>query len=376
MDNNPQWKNTNNAMKRLQQYIPKGNTYPLSRMPMLDYWNAIEPSVYLTLFEWLAPLKESRDILRNFADKADPAYAQPTYLAYVVLTPVQKISGHLLDICAMEGIVEERTIPTTKHKLRHQVTAYVAKQYLAALVEDSGKSKDSKEDKELSGEKIGKLKGITKILLNLPRQFQHWNKCYTIEEDEPPKKSKNRTDTTQKPPDAKKTGPFDITERIHPSFHKCVLDESETGYKPLTLNASWDIQTVSKGLLKGKYDIKFKDFNHDPIETFKMGKSVIAKPRGDTAKITTKRKSDTSDAKLQKSYLEDPDNAEESINSIICENLKTINAPKLKGNDELLRIANAISLDIIQYITQKRPRDGTIKKTNYINVRNGKKPKN
>jgi hypothetical protein len=147
-------------MKRLQQYTPKGNTYPLSRMPMLDYWNAIEPSVYLTLFKWLAPLKESRDILRNFADKADPAYAQPTYLAYVVLTPVQKISGHLQDICAMEGIFDQESTPLVmKHKLRHQVTAYVAKQYLAALVEESGKSIDSKEDKELSGEKLASFKG-------------------------------------------------------------------------------------------------------------------------------------------------------------------------------------------------------------------------
>jgi hypothetical protein len=185
-------KNTNNVMKRLQQYRPKGNTYPLSRMPMLDFWNAIEPSVFLTLFEWLASLKESRDILRNFADKANPAYAQLTYLAYVVLTPVQKISGHLQDICAMERIVKDSTPRITKHKLRHQGTAYVAKQYLAALVEESGKSIDSKEDKELSREKIGKLQGITKILLNLPREFQHWNKCYTIEEeDHQEKKNQN-----------------------------------------------------------------------------------------------------------------------------------------------------------------------------------------
>jgi microcompartment protein CcmL/EutN len=84
-----------------------------------------------------------------------------------------------------------------------------------------------------------------------------------------------------------------------------------------------------------------------------MGKSVIPKPRGDTAKIIPKRqnKSDTDEetpAKLQKTYMEDPDNAEEAIKSIICENLKTINAPKLKGNNELLRIENAISLDFIQ----------------------------
>jgi hypothetical protein len=99
------------------------------------------------------------------------------------------------------------------------------------------------------------------------------------------------------------------------------LDGSESGYKPLTLNASWDILTVSKGLLKGKYDITVKDFNHDPIETFKRGKPVIPKPRGDTAKTTPQRqnKSDTDEetpAKLQKTYMEHPDNAEEAIKSI------------------------------------------------------------
>jgi hypothetical protein len=71
--------------------------------------------------------------------------------------------------------------------------------------------------------------------------------------------------------------------------------------------------------------------------------------------------------------MEDPDNAEEAIKSIICKNLKTINAPKLKGNNELLRIANAISLDFKQYITQKIPNDHTIKKSDYLNVRNTKK---
>jgi hypothetical protein len=42
-------------------------------MPMLQYWYAVEPTIYLTLFEWLAPLKESRDVLQIFSDKADAA---------------------------------------------------------------------------------------------------------------------------------------------------------------------------------------------------------------------------------------------------------------------------------------------------------------
>jgi hypothetical protein len=104
------------------------------------------------------------------------------------------------------------------------------------------------------------------------------------------KKTKQKQGATEQPPYDTKTRPFDITERIHPSFCKCVWDESETGYKTLTLNALWDIETVSQGLLKGEYDITLKDFNKDPIERYKMVKLPVLVPRGDTARITTKSK--------------------------------------------------------------------------------------
>jgi hypothetical protein len=373
MGNNPQWKNTKHEMKKLSHYTPKSNTYPLSRMPMLAYWYAIEPTIYLTLFEWLAPMKESRDILQIFSDRADPAFAHPTYLAYVVLTPVHKISGHLQDICAMEGIVETVSPAVRNYKLRHQVTAYVAKQYLAALVAESGKKIDSKEDKELSGEDIGKLDGITKILLNLPKEFQRWNKHYNTAETN--KKAKQKQGAADQPPYESKTRPFDITDRIHPSFRKCVRDESETGYKTLTLNASWDIETVSQGLLKNEYDITLKDFNKDPIETYKMGKLPVVHPRGDTASVTPKRKnridSDQEQAaKLHKTKQEETDNdTEGAINKIICGNLQKITTPKLKANPAILGLANAMSLDLVEYITKNRPNEGKIKKEDYINER-------
>jgi hypothetical protein len=69
----------------------------------------IEPSVFLTLFAWLAPIKEGRSILQDFAAKADAPFAQPTYLAYVVLTPVKKIVGHLIDICFIADVSQNQT---------------------------------------------------------------------------------------------------------------------------------------------------------------------------------------------------------------------------------------------------------------------------
>jgi hypothetical protein len=379
----------------MTRYKPNSATYPTSRMPMLQYWNAVEPTIYLTLFELLAPLKESRDILQIFSDKADAAYAHPTYLAYVVLAPVHKISGHLLDMCAMERIVDEKSPPIRHYKLRHQVTAYVAKQYIAALIAESGKTIDSKEDRKLTGDNIAKLGGITKILLNLPREFQRWNKNYSTVET---RKSRRILDATEQPP-YEKTQPFNVTERLHPSFRKCVQDDSETGYKILALNESWDIETVSQGLLTGEYDITLNDFNKDPIQTYKMGELPITKPRGDTvtpsARITSKRKNQDDDdqegpAKVQKTGEDeeesdedeeeneggsDDDDTEGAINKIICRNLQTKASTKLKNNQALLVIVNAISLDLVEHLTKIRPTEGKIKRSDYVNKTNRKTKK-
>jgi hypothetical protein len=65
---------------------------------MRQYWNAIEPSVYLILFSWLAPFREGRYVHREFATSVDPKYTQPTYLGHVVLSPVVKIVEHLIDM--------------------------------------------------------------------------------------------------------------------------------------------------------------------------------------------------------------------------------------------------------------------------------------
>jgi hypothetical protein len=74
-------------------------------MPMRKYWDAIEPSVDLTLIAWLAPIKEGRSILQDFPAKADAPFAQPTNLAYIVLTTVKKIVGHLIYICFIADVI-------------------------------------------------------------------------------------------------------------------------------------------------------------------------------------------------------------------------------------------------------------------------------
>jgi hypothetical protein len=177
---------------------------------------------------WLAPIKEGRSILQDFAAKADTPFAQSTYLAYVILTPVKKIVGHLIDTCFIaEVIPKSARLKTLKvNNLQHQTTAYIARQYLAALILASGQTDEGKEDKALTGAEIGNMQGVTCILLNLPREYQPWNKYYGKEGKliQPKKKptetasgEKNNSKKKKQNPDMLQQ-PFDVTCKINEMF--------------------------------------------------------------------------------------------------------------------------------------------------------------
>jgi hypothetical protein len=198
-------------------------------MAMRPYWNAIEPQVYLTLFSWMAPFREGRYLLRQFATKVDPKYARPTYLGHVVLTPVLRIVQHLTDICIMEKILEYNPNKLIRmSKFRHQITFYVLKQYLKCLMLDTilreHEVKDGiTEDEELGGEDIARRGGVTEILLNLPREYHRWNKCYKKDESESVKfKYGNNGDGTVDD----MIRPMNVNCKIHASFKNCMLQRA------------------------------------------------------------------------------------------------------------------------------------------------------
>jgi hypothetical protein len=71
--------------------------------------------------------------------------------------------------------------------------AYIARQYLTALILASGQTDEGK-DKALTGGEIGNMQGVTRILLNLPREYQRWNKYYGKEgKSIQPKKKPTKT---------------------------------------------------------------------------------------------------------------------------------------------------------------------------------------
>jgi hypothetical protein len=272
-------------IKKLNRYSPARAAYPAGRMPMRKYWDAIEPSIYLTLFAWLAPIKEGRSILQDFAAKADAPFAQPAYLAYVVLTPVQKIVGHLIDICFIAEVIPKsaRSKTLKVNKLQHQTMAYIARQYLAALILAAGQTDEGKEDKALTGADIGNTHGVTCILLNLPREYQHWNKYYGKEgKSIQPKKKPFETASGEKKNSKKKKQnpamlqrPFNVTRKINETFkywtHRRLKKADQDLYKPLQWGALWDPLIIMQGLLANKYNITVSNMNNEKVEEYNDG---------------------------------------------------------------------------------------------------------
>jgi hypothetical protein len=338
-------------------------------MPMRQYWNAIEPSVYLTLFSWLAPFKEGRYLLRQFATQVDPKYAHPTYLGHVVLTPVLKIVEHLSDICFLEEILVPNANKVIRNnKLRHQITFYIAQQYLKSLILDTAireeEDEDVTEDVELQGENIAKRGGVTEILLNLPREYQRWNKCYNDEESGSINFQyvNNGKDTENVMP-----RPMNVQCKIHDSFKQCILQKTQrrkgkvvkttdTTKLELRLHETWDPLYIARGILTKKFIIKEEDWNNDKPVIFDGGKTKIGVARGST--VTEKR------VREEVNYAEDEDEEDETdqqYQDSTEDNGRTARAPTANNKAKKRRIENTG--------IQKKPKNDTAQtKTELIDI--------
>lgn len=363
----------------MKGYKLAGDKYPIQRMPMRKHWMAIEPNVYLTLFAWLAPLKEGRAALQEFAAKAETKYAQPTYLAYIVLNPVLKIVKHIMDICMIAGVITNamKGNSMTYHKIRHQTTAYIARQYLTALVYSSGETEEAKDNKAIGGTEIAKLTGVTKILLNLPREYQRWNKYYG-QQGKSIQPRKTKTDAAATSPRKNKPAgkspekrdkaaerPFDVTCKIHDSFKHCTYKARKKGnladHVRLELGPKWDPLIVTKGLLENKYDIDVDDMNNDAVESYTGGKLLVRAARGNTAD-SKPRKNDqeASDDNATTQTQNLAQKTQTEVDELICNGAKKCLKATTRKQKEMVIFCNELSKDFTEYITKMRPQDDTI----------------
>jgi hypothetical protein len=236
--------------------------------------------IYLALFTWVATFSEGRRVLADFAARADPLFAHHFYIANVILMPVNKIVKHLMDISVLEGFLayEEMTTNSTKyHKYRLLLYYYITKRYIEALTICSLDSDcwDGRDGDSL-GESIDGMQGVTKVLRNLPREYQRWNKCYSEAGNQEKQPGKQRG----------KGKPFDVKVRIHYSFQQAAARNADSERQEVMLDACWDPLKIAQGFSSGKIDMSSidTDFCRDKCQLYREGEAIL--PGSKTGKHT------------------------------------------------------------------------------------------
>jgi hypothetical protein len=140
---------------------------------------------------------------------------------------------------------------------------------------------------------------VTKILVNLPREYQRWNKYYKQQwKSITPKTSKqNKPDNDDD--EEQQARPFDVSQAIPPTFKQAIypktfIKKHKGLTSPLILDESWDPLIVTQRLMKKQYDIRFLDMNKEPIESYRLGEklekkqeeTLLAKPKKHRKKKT------------------------------------------------------------------------------------------
>lgn len=254
-------------------------------MALRTVWNNVEPNLFLALYSTLAPFKEGRVLLADFAAKADPVFVQINYLAFVVMNPVQKICMHLLDISFLHGILklEQRKTQLLRfNKYKMILKYYITKQYMLALLHFSNEEKiENPDNKQLNGTDINALRGVTRVLLNLPREYQRWNEFYR----QPDKQIKPKEEKSFELLKTKELlpRPFDVGLPIHVTF-QTVCDSMVATSDPeaildVCLDDSWDPLYIAKNMVAKRFDVDVDDMYNKSPEYFEMGISKRTKKR-------------------------------------------------------------------------------------------------
>lgn len=261
------------SLKNSKQVVTKyqpDEKIVISMLPTRFTWNEPMACIYLALFTWLATVEEGRKVLADFAATADPLFAHHYYIANVVLMPVNKIVAHLIDISVIEGLLtydEMNTNNSKYHKYRLLLYYYITRRYIEALTICS-KSKDSWDgrDGDALGTSIAGMQGVTKVLRNLPKEYQRWNSSY--------KETANQKKQTGKQRGKKK--PFDVNLRIHSSFGQALVRNAESEVGQVMLDASWDPLKIALMFHEGKISTEMIDteFCQDKCQLYHKGEPI------------------------------------------------------------------------------------------------------
>lgn len=326
----------------------------------------------------------------EFAANADPLFTHPTYIACVVLLPVNKIVSHLMDISAMSGAVNikfKRTNIGTYHKYRLLLYYYVTKRYIEALTYCSPKKEDRiQQERDVVGSDLGVMKGVTQLLTNLPREFQRWNHYYKDKKrgtqiqpgggNSPRKAGKAEKKGTGPPLPPR---PFDITQRLHPSFQNALKKEEKTSH--LQLHESWDPFEIAKRFHHGTVDIAVGDFFKEPCELYEYGQpKERSKKRTKEAEENEAEQKDGQDTdgsgsaknpkrqncETEKETQDEPVMTPDDVREVISKNLKEQQFTSRNLTTKMMDACNGIAHDIIEMITGNAPEGPLINKSDVI----------
>jgi hypothetical protein len=362
----------NGNTKTMKNYKPQG-CVTIHMLPLRHVWNDPMPMIYLALFTWLATVKEGRRVLTQFASKADPIFAQWNYIAYVVLLPVNKIVSHLMDISVMAGIVTykaKKSNPTKYHRYRLVLYYYITKRYIQALTDLSPKREQRQETSgDIIGIDIVRMEGVTAVLMNLPKEFQRWNKFYgnKIVQQIQPTVEKEKTGEKIK-------RPFDVTMKLPQCFQQVIAKGKEV--YSLDLGKSWDPYVIACRFQENKYDINVTDFFAEPPALYKNGVSLATdgsnemnspKKRGpDTDPTDSPKRQKATPTKNQKDAcptknqpVPEENSIKLDVKNIIINNVKAQKLTTTAITVKIVEVLNGIARDILQHVDGTAVAEGT-----------------
>jgi hypothetical protein len=131
-----------------------------------NYITGIEVPTYMALFHSLACFEEGLAVLSEFARTANRAFAEPDFLAHVVLVPVNTIVDCLMDICEsnVETGISKKAASHQYYRLAILFKYWYLKQYIKVLtkteVDETPREFSAKEIKA-NADYLGQESGLT-----------------------------------------------------------------------------------------------------------------------------------------------------------------------------------------------------------------------
>jgi hypothetical protein len=248
---------------------------------------------------------------------------------------------------------------------------YITKRYIQALTVCSPPSGErTQKIGDIMGQEIAKMNGVTAVLMNLPKEFQRWNKYYSkevIQQIKPADENGNIGENKIK-------RPFDVKMRLPACFRKSVtklqpvVRSKQIEKFSLDLGPSWDPYVIACNFQANMYDIKVTDFFSEPPKLYKNGVAVEDSNEVTKMKSPRKRQPATEPTHSPKKQKQSPTKKQNGgsptknqpepekkspamtttdVKNIICKNLKAQHFSKTAITAKLVESLNGIARDIL-----------------------------